>query len=570
MSSENATLEKELIELAFSEEAEEEEFDFEALEEKLQSQLEEDLNDLDFLREEGEKIGNPDHLGEVIKGVVWEQFMNQIAEKAGTDFIRENNGMTLDLRDSAHIQTTENFEKGKIATHNTEIDYQERHDDWMKNFQKNEDGSVKTRIDPRTGKEVKVLNKDARKPFDKGRPTGSASKNTDMDHIISAAEIIRDPAAAAHLSKEEQVAFANSKVNLNEMPKDANQSKGDSPMEPWLDSERDGKKPEERFDIDANELREKDKKAREGFNDRKDEGEERSKKEGRKSQRKEAFRISGAALRAAAMQLLAELAKEIIAKLVSWFKTAKRTLSTLLEGIKEAIHNFVGKLKTHLINAGNTALTTVVTAIVGPVWGSIKKVWMILKQGWQSLKNAVAYLRDPANKGKPIGRLLMETGKIVIAGMTGVSAIVLGEVIEKGLMAIPGIGAVFAFENPLIGSLANILGMLLGAIVAGIIGAVAINMIEKRVAKGMQAEASASIIQKGNEVLMVQHQLQAVTEIRMQQAQAQTEREVKDRHAAAAQVMRNSLENIENNLEEDRGIDEKLDSIDQLFSSLED
>lgn len=93
-------------------------FDFDELEEKLQSQLEEDLADMQFLIEEKEKIGNPESLGNIMKEVVWEQFLNQIAVTAGEDFIRENNGLTLDLRNEAHIQTAENFAKGKIATHN--------------------------------------------------------------------------------------------------------------------------------------------------------------------------------------------------------------------------------------------------------------------------------------------------------------------------------------------------------------------------------------------------------------------------------------------------------------------
>jgi len=123
MAKENAILEE-------KEEYSEDSFDFDDLEERLQSQLDLQLSELDFLKTEKEKIGNLDNLGETIKNVVWEQFINQIAVTAGEDFIKENNGLTLDLRDEAHIQTTENFANGKIATHNTIIDYQERHDSW--------------------------------------------------------------------------------------------------------------------------------------------------------------------------------------------------------------------------------------------------------------------------------------------------------------------------------------------------------------------------------------------------------------------------------------------------------
>ena len=556
-----------------------ESFDFDALEEKLQSQLEEELADMQFLAEEKEKIGSPDNLGNVIMDVVWEQFINQVAVTAGEDFIEENRGLHLDLRKEAHIQTTENFAEGKIATHNTEIDYQQRYDDWQSTFQKdpniehktsnyryNEDQQVWEKHDTRSDSWKKVLNKDARADFDKGRPTGNNTANTNMDHTVSAGEIIRDPAANAHMTREEQIAFANSEKNLNLMDSAANQSKGDSTMSEFLDSERDGKKAAERFNIDEEELRKKDAEAREEYEKQKKEAEQKSIKAGEKSQKEEAFRIGGKALRAVLMQLLAELVREIIAKLVKWFKSSKKALDTLLDGLKEAIHSFIGKMKQHLINAGNTLFTTVATAIWGPIVGTIKKVWIMLKQGWSSLKNAITYIKDPANRGKPIGRLLMEVGKIVIAGMTGIGAMALGEVIEKGLMTIP----IFAFEIPLLGSLANILGIFLGAVVAGIIGAIAISIIEKQIEKSMEHENVDAQIKKGNEILRTQHQLQAVNAVKLSHAKAETAQNIRDRHVAAANMMAESVENIRKNCATDESVDDTFDDIDKLFDELED
>ena len=95
--------------------------DLESLEEVLREQLETQLGDLAFLKAETDRVGNSEKLGEVIKNVVWEQFINQIATTAGEDFIRDNQGLTLDLSKDAHIQTTENFVQGKMAQHNTEI-----------------------------------------------------------------------------------------------------------------------------------------------------------------------------------------------------------------------------------------------------------------------------------------------------------------------------------------------------------------------------------------------------------------------------------------------------------------
>ena len=546
-----------------------ESFDFDELEEKLQSQLEEELADMQFLAEEKEKIGSPDNLGNVIMDVVWEQFINQVAVTAGEDFIKENRGLHLDLRKEAHIQTTENFAEGKIATHNTEIDYQQRYDDWQSNFVKDENGNVVTH-QTRSGKEEATLVKGARKPFDEGRPTGSVENHTDMDHTVSAAEIIRDPAANAHMTKDEQIAFANSDANLNEMDSSLNRSKGDKSMTDWLDNPNSsGQKPDEIFDISAEDeakLRQKDAEAREEYEKQKKEAEQKSIEAGKKSRKEEAFRIGGKALRAVLMQLLAELVREIVAKMVKWFKSSKKALDTLLDSLKEAIHSFIGKMKQHLINAGNTLFTTVATAIIGPIVGTIKKVWIMLKQGWSSLKNAIAYIKDPANKGKPIGRLMMEVGKIVIAGMTGIGAMLLGEVIEKGLMTIP----IFAVEIPLLGSLANILGIFLGAVVAGIIGAIAINIIEKQIEKSMKRDNVDAQIEKGNEILRTQHQLQAVNEVKLDHTKETTVQNIHDRHVAAANMMADSVENIRKNCATDESIDDAFDDIDKLFDELED
>ena len=546
-----------------------EEIDLDELEEKIQSRLDEEVSELKFLVEEKEKIGSVDNLGEIIKDTVWEQFLNQIAIVAGEDFIKENRNLTLNLSNEAHIQTTENFVKGNIAIHNNYIDYKERYDDWNENFQKDLNGNIITHT-TRTGKEENTLVRGARNIFDKNRPTGLSSDNIDMDHTISAGEIIRDPKANAHMSKKEQVEFANSEVNLNKMSASLNRSKGDKSVSDWLDNPNsNGQKPKEIFNIslaEESKLREKDFKAREEYKKIKNEAEEKSMILGRKSQKEEAFKVTGKALRAVFMQLLAELIKEIIAKLVKWFKSAKKALNTLLESLKEAINSFIGKLKTHLINAGNTIVSTIATAIIGPIFNTIKKVWMILQKGWNSLKEAIEYIRNPENKNKPVGILFMEVGKIIIAGLTGIGALVLGDVIEKGLMTIP----IFAIEIPLIGSLANILGIFFGAIIAGIIGAIAINFIQVQVEKCLKMENVDLQIRKGNEILNLQSQVQAVSEVKLGYHKNRVAQEVYDRHIGAANEMKTMIENISNNCQVDDNINENLSDIDSMLNSLKD
>lgn len=545
-----------------------ESFDFDEFEEKLQSKLEEELIGLEFLKEEKELIGNPNNLGNVIKDIVWEQFINQIAVTAGESFIKENNGLHLDLRNEAHIQTTENFANGKIATHNTKINYQKRYDDWQSNFVKDENGKVVTHT-TRCGKEEPTLVKGARKPFDKDRPSGSTEKHTDMDHTVSAAEIIRDPAANAHMSKKEQIAFANSDANLNEIDSSLNRSKGDKSTTEWLDSPNtNGQKPNEIFNIsdeDDKKMRQKDAEAREEYEKQKKEAEQKSFEAGKQSQKEEAFRIGGKALRAFIMQLLADLLKEIIAKLVKWFKVAKRNLKTLLDSLKEAIDSFIKKLKTNIKNASNSVFTTIATAIIGPIFSTIKKVWILLKQGWKSLKDAINYIKSPENKCKPIKQLLLETGKIIITGLTGGGAILLGEAIEKGLMAIP----IFTVEIPLIGSLANILGIFFGAVVSGIIGAIVINFIEKRIKKSQCAENVETQVNKANEVLNLQYQIRTVGQAKLKYDKANITETIRKRHNTATNMMSESLDNIVANCNKDESIVDTLDDIDRLLEELE-
>lgn len=556
--------------------------DFESLEKRLESELEEQFDDLKGLELDHEKIGSPDSIGETIKNVVWEQILNEIGASAGEDFIKENRGLTLDLRDDAHIQTTENFSKGKIATHNTQIDYQQRYDDWQSNFQRNDDGSVVTHT-TRTGKEEATLVSGARAVFDKGRPTGSVEKGTDMDHIISAGEIIRSPEANTHMNREEQITFANSDINLHEMDSSQNRSKGDKPMTDWLDNpNKKGQRPNEIYDIsDAQDkkYREKDSLARAEFDKKKKEAEQRSIEAGRKSQREEAFKIGGAALRAAIMGLLAKLIKDIIRKLISWFRSGSRKLSTFIESIKQAIKSFLFNIKENLLTAGNTMLTTIATAIFGPIIGMLKKAWIFLKQGYKSVTQAVKFLKDPANKTMPFSLKMMEVGKIVIAGLSAGGAIILGEVIEKSLISIP----IFAFPIPILGSLANLLGMFFGALVSGLIGALALNLIDRLIAKKLKKINESQQIEKRNDILSVQDKLIWVVENKVESARDETFNRIQQRHSEAFGSVLSSIEVIKMNSEaidaplaenaeiiEDNASyrSENKGSLDQLFADL--
>lgn len=544
----------------------EELFDFEELEQKLESDLIDQLAELDALEDNAEQIGNPESLGDVVANVVWEQVVNQIGVEAAKDFIKKNGGLKLDLRKSAHTQTTENFKNGKIATHNTYIDYQKRYDDWQSNFVKDENGNIITKYDRIDNEEKPVLAKGARDPFDKGRPKGS--KVMHEDHTVSAGEIIRDPEANAHMSKEEQVTWANGEKNLKPLDSAANESKGDHKMENWLDSERNGEKPAERFNIDEEQCRKNGKEAREDFENEKKEGNQRSIETGKKSPKEEALRISGAALKSVLMGMLADLIKTIIRKLIDWFRSTEKNFKTFMGQIICAIEDFFKDIKSKLKTAGNTLLTTLATAILGPVVNTIKKAWIFLKQGYHSLKEAIDYIKNPANKNKSFSILMFEVGKIVVTGLTAGGAILLGEVIQKGLMTIP----VFAVEFPLFGSFAGILGIFFGALVSGIIGAIALNFIDKAITKKRKQENREQQIAKSNEIITTQNQLIATIKKNVNNQAHEAADNIKNRHEKAADEMRSMVEEILND-ESSTAISEvssNQESIDKLFDELKD
>ena len=530
----------------FNNENDLESFDLEALENKINENIEEELKDLDYLESEHEKIGNPDNLGAVVQNIVWEQFINQLGSIAGEDFIKANHGLTLDLRNEAHIQTPENFKEGKISKHNhysresLEQNYDRYKNMTHKEFRKKyvnkqmdstlkragtlEKEGINTVQDIYTGKQIPT----ARKTID-GKDNPNAAQR---EHVKSSDELYRNPSLQMANDNEALARVINDPENLQGYTTaKRNRSKSNKSV-----AEMDDK--------DKTKHHEKaNKRAEEFINKKEQEGEERLKQEGRKTQKEEALRIGSSSLRAAVMALLAQLVKTIIGKLVIWFKSANKNLSTLRTSIKDAIVSFVTDLKTNLQIAGNSIISTIITSIGNPILNTIKKFWAILKQGWRALKDVYQYLKDPANKNKPIDIRLMEIGKIVIVTLTAGGALLLGDLIEKKLSLIP----VFSIEIPLIGSLASILGLFFGAVGAGIIGAILLNYIDKKIEKKQKGESNKNIIDKSNKVLSLQAEQQIINAVKLDNIKLTANQNIINRHEDAAEIMKKSMASIMDN-----------------------
>ena len=520
------------------------EIDETQLEHQLEAALAEQMDDLDSLREDLQHIGSVDHLGDIILNAVWDQFVAQVAITAGEDFLRENRGLTLDLSDDAHIQSTEMFTEGFFPTHYTgDIDFRQRYADWQENFQRDDAGNIIYHT-TRGGKSEPTLVKSARKPYDDARPKGSKNAHTDMDHTIPAAEYIRNAGANAHLSEAERVTHANSPANLREMDSSLNRSKSDMTMEQWLDTPNArGQTPEEIFDISPEQvakMRQDGADAEAAFQAEIAEGEKRTIDSGRQSQRQEFNRIGKQALKAAFMSLLLELVKEIVRKLILWLKSNAKSIKTFIDHMKQAILTFFARLQQLLLNAADAAVTTVAYAILGPVVGLIKKAIVMLKQGWVSLKEAVEYLRKPENRGKPVRELLPQVGIIIVSGLSAIGAIALGEVIEAELMTIPFLAA----PIPVIGTPANLIGTMLGAIVCGVVGAIAINLINRYVSDQQKTDNATAQAGKRNEILALQGRLIDVKSDKVDITQRTVTQSIVDRHKAAGGMMSDMLSSI--------------------------
>ena len=514
----------------------------------LQVELNDILDELSSIEEDREKLQNNQYLEEAIQDIIWDQVQNQLAVQIGEEFIKDNNGQKLDLRKEAHIQTAENFEKGKLATHNRDVDYQERYTRWQDNFTTNKKGE-------------RVLKSDAREFFDKGRDKGSGAVH--KDHTVSIKEQLNDIEMSTFFSKEEVKEFANSSKNLHDLDASANMSKGDKTMKEFLDSERNGLKPDERFNIDRKQLEKDDREAREELHKRKKENKEKAIQSGKKSRRNEALKVSGKALKAALLQLLSEFLRELISKFISWLKDTERNLSTFIEKIKEAIISFVNNLSNHLLNVGKSVVTMIASAIVGPVINTFLKAWTFIHQGWRSLKEAIDYLNNPENKEKSVQIMMLEIGKIVVAGLSATGAIVVGEALGASLTAsFP----VLAISIPLLGTIGSVIGTFMGATLSGIIGAFVLKMIDQQIVEKQIAELSSEKIDQKNEMIVIQDRLLDVKSIKLQVEKDSVINTIKERHDMAASIMKEKLSDIF--AESTRDDKSDFDEIDALLQEL--
>lgn len=512
-------------------------FDFDKLEMKLQDDLEAKFNELVILEKEKTTIGNPKKLGEVVMNEIWDQFANQIG---------------LDLTDETLIQKydREYFEKhGKVEDYQDvarevmqDENYKKANQE-MKNQQKNG-----TLVDAYTGEKI------------------GANEKANLDHVVARKEIYENPRRKqAGLSTED---LANKKENLQPTNEALNKSKGKKSVDEYTDKDKRAKREEDLKSqnekqikkIDESNLSPADKKAKKAKNNRnlknKLAADEKRMKEADKKARDAINKdiITGAAkeigkeagknaVKAMMVSSLFSFLQEIMKGFVNFIKNKSKSFKVLIDEIKKSLERFLKKVTSILQGGVTTFVGTVVTEILDPIIGMFKKFASFIKQGIKSCWDAVKYLASEESRNQPFSIKIAQVGKIITAGLVAAGAIALGEVLEKALMSIPVMNVVI----PLVGSLANIIGMFLASVVSGVIGAITINYIDKIIAKRREANIVKDEIKTRNKILETQERLINVGAEHISQIKDDVKNSINTRHEELGKFAKDFCKKVSDN-----------------------
>lgn len=513
-----------------------EDIDLDSMSESLAADLENAFENVELLKEDRDKIGDPDALTKVIGDEVLKQFSNQLGfsltdESLVEKYDREhpNEGMM----DYASSGTGDKARKDK------------RYKDM--NAQNKAEKEAGKLVDAYTGKKFKQ------------------SDVQNLDHVVPIKEIydkeigdLRRKQANASI-----VDLANNKENLKPTNESLNKAKGansnkdivdnrdkfedkwskrhdkeiekieksnEAPADKNAQKRKQDKRYEDKTSADDKLLMDADKKARQAIDSQKKWG----------AAKNIGVKAGVDALKQMAIQGLMDLLKRIMGGLVKFFKSKEKSFKVFLADMKEAIKGFLSNILSLVQNGASSFLGTVLNEIFGPIIGIFKKMASFIKQGISSVIDAIKYLANPDNKNKPFSEKVAQVGKILIAAITGGAAIALGGVFEGALMNVP----IFAFEIPLIGTLANVVGVFLSSLLSGVIGAILINLIDKWIAKRQQTEIGTEVVVSQNEILKTQNKQSAVEQALTDRTKSESMSQIANRHANANEQIRNIISDM--------------------------
>ena len=512
-----------------------ESFDFDELEEKFQSQLGEEFSNLEFLKGEKEKIGNPDTLGKVMLNEIWKQFSNQIGldmtnETLNQKYDREHQGETYKEVGDKVMQDPKYKKANKIMKEQQKSGNLK--DEYTgKNINQNDKANLdhvvarKVLYENERRKQAGIDTKDLANKDENLKPTNESLNKSkgakSIDEYISGRE-------QREKNLREQNKRANEKIDKSNI----------SDVEKQKSKEKNNKRLQDKLNADDELMKKTNKEAKKAIN-----------KDIAKGVAKETVKKAGKdALKRMVVSALFSLLKEVMNGFIRFLKRQAKSFKNFLEEMKKAIKSFFKKITDVLQIGVSSVIGTIVTEIFGPIVSTFKKLASLIKQGVSSVMEAVIYLKNKEHKNKPFSIKVAQVGKIITAGLVAGGTIFLGELFEKLLLSVvPGM----QITLPLLGTLANVLGMFLASMVSGLVGAIIINLIDKFIAKNQKSDVQAALIEKGNRVIVKQHQIQIVNEALLKRDKENIQSYISGRHQEASSVMKDAYGNIMEDFVED-------------------
>ncbi|EKA16702.1 hypothetical protein, partial [Streptococcus sp. GMD1S] len=461
----------ELLVLNTEEVNESENLNYDELEELLEQQFTMEFSNLEKLEIECKEISSPDKLGDVILDEIWDQFANQIGLDMTSDTLlkqyNDNNPNGYTKKEGSKILKDTRYTDANNA---------------MKEKQKS--GNLK---DEYTGKTLKV------------------NEKANLDHVVARKQIFENP--WRKIADIETADLANKSENLAATNESLNKSKGAKSNSEYIknrelrekelrnqvqranekidkmnisDAEKRNLKAEnnkrlnDKLAADSKKMLKSEKTAKKAIN----------KDIAKKASVRMANKAGKDAVKAMFIAALFGMLKEIMNALVRYFKAKKQSFDTFIEEMKKALHSFFGKIKDFIKVGVDSFVGSIVGEIIGAFNQKLQKLPNLIKQLFGSIRESISYLSNPENQTHSTAIKIAHISKIITSALVGVGAMFLGEYFEKYLLTISGMQTLI----PLLGTIANILGMFLASLLTGILGAVIINRLDQFISKKLIEE----------------------------------------------------------------------------------
>ena len=482
-------MENELLVLNTEEVDELQTLNYDELEELLEQQFEMEFSNLESLQTEFKEIGTPDKLSEVILDEIWNQFGNQIGLDMTSDTLLK--------------QYNDNKDKPKEYTKviGKSILEDKRFKDAKNNMKdKLSSGTLK---DEYTGKTLKI------------------NEKVNLDHVVPRKQIFEN--SWRKIADIDPVDLANKSENLAATNESLNKSKGAKSNSEYIKNreqrekelrnqvQRANEKIDKKNISDAekrnlkaeNEKRLNDKLAADSKKMLK--AEKTAKKAinkdiAKKASVRMANKAGKDAIKAMFVAALFGMLKEIMNALVRFFKSKKRSFNIFLDQMKNALHSFFRKIKDFIKVGVDSFVGSIVGEIIGAINQKLRRLPNMVKQVFGSIRESISYLSNPENQSHSTEIKIVHISKIITSGLVAVGAMFLGEILEKYLLTIPGMG----FEIKFLGTLANVLGMFFASVLTGILAVIIINGLDQFISRKLIEENQKQQADKKNELLRIQ------------------------------------------------------------------